>query len=564
MYYISDPKQGVLFDSFHAITTPKTRKRLLQGWVGVFRHIILELLPVDVISGHFNPSLGRPTKELYSMAGLILLQEFRNWTKDEAVEAYCYYTNVQYALNLEPITHELSKRTLERYIGYFKNDGLAKSIMDEITCSLIELCGIKISQQRLDSTHIFSDMASFGRTRLMGVTIKRFLTQLKKHDLAAYESLEAPLRARYAPDTNHLFGDIKKGNEQFQKLRLQVAQDMYMLTKQFLDDGNHNNRTTYKNLVCIFYQQCEVEEDKVSIIPLTGGDVMQNPSDPDATYDGHKGSGYQVQLSETCHKDNDVQLITCAIAQTAVDSDSQAIEGVLAHLTASNLLPEELLADTAYNSDSNIEYAQAKGVDLIGPVQGASNKTDCNALTIDDFNVDDKTEEVQYCPEGNQPLSSKHNNATGKTKTNMPATACSQCDYCNRCPVNKVSAGYQLEHTAKERRIAGRRCEMKTDVFKERYKPRGGIEGTNSCLKRKMGLGKLRVRGRPSVYHAIYLKIAGWNILRASVCSKIIEIVYARAYMAILEVYMIIFLFINATKRLCRPYIQTIRQIAWV
>jgi len=31
----------------------------------------------------------------------------------------------------------------------------------------------------------------------------------------------------------------------------------------------------------------------------TGGDCVQNPSDLDATYDGHKGPGYQVQLAET-------------------------------------------------------------------------------------------------------------------------------------------------------------------------------------------------------------------------------------------------------------------------
>jgi len=51
-------------------------------------------------------------------------------------------------------------------------------------------------------------------------------------------------------------------------------------------------------------------------------------------------------------------------------------------------------------------------------------------------------------------------------------------------------------------------------------------------LKRRVGLGQLRVRGRPAVFHAIYLKIAGWNILRASVCTKMREIVYERADMA--------------------------------
>jgi len=98
--------------------------------------------------------------------------------------------------------------------------------------------------------------------------------------------------------------------------------------------------------------------------------------------------------------------------------------------------------------------------------------------------------------------------------------------------VNKSSAGYHLEHSAKARRLAGRRREVATEVFRERYKTRGGIEGTNSGLKRRTGLGRLRVRGRPAVFQAIYLKIAGWNILRASVCAKMREIVWERANVA--------------------------------
>jgi len=61
------------------------------------------------------------------------------------------------------------------------------------------------------------------------------------------------------------------------------------------------------------------------------------------------------------------------------------------------------------------------------------------------------------------------------------------------------------------------------------YRIRGGIEGTNSGLKRKTGLGQLRVRGRPRVFYSILLKIVGWNILRAAACAKMREIVYARA-----------------------------------
>ena len=536
MYEIVNPQQTRLFDPFDSVLTEKTRERLITGWPGVFRHIILELMPVDVISEHFDPVMGRPTKELYSIAGLILLMEFMDWTKDEALDAYSYHTNVHYALNLEPVTHDISKRTLERYINLFEEDGLSKATMEKITTTLVEALSIKIDKQRLDSTHIFSDMANFGRTRLMGVAIKRFLTQLKRHDPKAYELLDEQLRMRYVPGVNQLFADTKKDSESRRLLRRQVAEDMHYLVQQFADKDQHCNRDTYKAVERIFYEQCEVHEEKVSIKKKTGGNVMQNPSDPGASYDGHKGSGYQTQIAETCNPENEVQLITCAIPQTAAEPDGGSVEKVLENLETNDLMPDELLVDTAYTGDDNVQLAEEKGVELLGPVPSGSGKSKDDKyeqLNIDDFNVDQATEGVVCCPAGHKPQSSEHDKETGKTKTVMPESACGQCEFFDQCPVEKIKGRYKLDHTAKERRFAGRRREQDTEVFRERYKTRGGIEGTNSGLKRKTGLGQLRVRGKPAVFHAIYLKIAGWNILRASVCAKMREIVRARANMAV-------------------------------
>ena len=535
MHKIVNPQQTRLFDPFDRVLTEKTRKRLLNGWPGVFRHVILELLPVEAVSEHFDPAMGRPTKELYSIAGLLLIQEFMDWTKDQALDAYSFHTNVHYALNLEPVTHDISKRTLERYIALFEQDDLAKATMDEITIKLVKVLNIRIDKQRLDSTHIFSDMASFGRTRLMGVAIKRFLTQLKRHSKADYNALDESLRNRYAPGVNQLFSDTKKDSESRRLLRQQVAEDMYFLYRRFADNPEHSNRDTYQALERIFYEQCEVCEETVSIKQKTGGDVMQNPSDPDATYDGHKGPGYQAQITETCNPENEVQLITCAIPQTAAEADANAVEGVLDDLTANDLLPDELLVDTHYTGDDNVQLAQAQGVELVGPVPSGSGKSkgdEYEQLNIDDFDIDEQSEEVVYCPAGHESQSSEHKSETGKTKTVMPESACGQCDFFEQCPVEKIKGQYKLEHTAKQRRLAGRRREQDTEVFRERYKTRGGIEGTNSGLKRRTGLGRLRVRGRPAVFQAIYLKIAGWNILRATVCAKMREIVRERANVA--------------------------------
>lgn len=537
MQRIVDPRQTSLFDPYAPVLTDITRRRLLEDWPGVFRHVILELMPVEALREHFHPGLGRPTRELYSMAGLILLMEFRNWTKAQAVEAYSFHLNVQYALNLEPVAHDLSVRTLERYQRYFEQDELAQRVLHDVTTRLVEVLGIRIDQQRLDSTHVFSDMAQLGRTRLMGVAIKRFLTQVKRHDPTAYAGLDEALRQRYAPSEHQLFGAVARDSQSRRLLRQQVAEDMYQLLGRFADQPAHTNRSSYRAMDRIFHEQCEVHEETVTVKAKTGNTVMQNPSDPDATYDGHKGPGHQVQITETCHPDNEAQLVTTAVPQTAAVPDEQAVAPVLEALKASDLLPEEMLGDTHYPSDENVQLAERYGVELVGPVPGTEPVQRPDDLTLDDFVIDETTEQVLCCPDGHAPVRSVHHQASGRTHTTMAAAHCDRCAWREHCPVEAAAEGYHLEHTAKQRRVAARRREQQTEVFAQRYRRRSGIESTNSGLKRRTGLGRLRVRGRPRVFQAIYLKITGWNILRASVCATMRKLVQARAQTAVSYVF---------------------------
>jgi len=536
MQRIVNPRQTRLFDPFEAVLTPKTQQALVQGWPGVFRHVILALMPVDTLRKHFHPRWGRPTRELYSLAGLLLLKEWHHWTEEQAVHAYQFHMDVQYALNLEPRAYDLSVRTLERYLGYFEQDELAQRVLHEVTTHLVQTLDLKIDQQRLDSTHVFSDMAPLGRTRLLGVALKRFLTQVQRHDPAAYANLPEALRQRYAPREHLLFGDIAKDRESRRRLRQQVAEDLHQLLRQFADQPAHAKRSSYQAMERIFHEQCEVQEDKVIVKDKTGNTVMQNPSDPEATYDGHKGPGYQVQIAETCSPDNEVQLITSALPQTAAVPDEEAVHPVREDLPASPLLPQQMLGDTHYPSDENVQLAESYGVELVGPVPGAEPVQRPDDLTVDDFVIDEKTEQVTCCPDGHAPERSVHPPASGRTHTTMSAAHCARCAYRGQCPVAETADGYHLEHTAKQRRVAERRREQQTEVFRQRYRRRRGIESTNSGLKRRLGLGRLRVRGRPRVFQALYLKIAGWNILRASVCATMRKLAQAKAQTAVLRV----------------------------
>jgi hypothetical protein len=550
MRHSVNPQQTRLFDPFQGIIPPLGLKRIRQGWQGLFRHVLLKLMPAQKLGQHFHPILGRHTKELYSIAGLLFLQEVHDWTNSQSVEAYLFHTDLQYALNLAPGSDQMCERTFERYRALFLEDEAARGVMDQVTMELVQELEINIDEQRLDSTHVFSNMASFGRTRLMGVTIKRFLTQVHRHCRDDYDALHETLRQRYVVSTAKLFAGEGKSAEDRLHTRQQVAEDLHALIERFATHEGLKDRPSYKAMVTVFKQQCEVVEAKVQVREKTGGDCMQNPSDPEATYDGHKGEGYQLQLSETCSSANDVQLIVAALPQTAVNSDADALPKVLEDLEEKKWLPEVMTADTSYGGDGNVQLAAEKGVELVSPVSGpqpdkaSEEEAKGNAslppsdqgtsavamelLTIDDFAVDERTGRVTACPSGRIPLETIHDAKADTTTLEMAAKDCQACAFGSVCPIQRKPGGrYHLSYTDKQRRLAARRREEDTEAFRERYVVRSGIESTNSGLKRRLGLGQLRVRGRRAVFHALYLKVAGWNVFRAVASGRLVAKVAA-------------------------------------
>lgn len=511
MRYAVDPRQKTLFDPAKTMFSPMTIKFLRGDWPGLFRRQMLHLMPAHELGEHFDPRLGCPTKELYAMAGAIFLKEFFDLTIKETVQRYLTDAAWQYALNVNPMTASMSHATVERYLKRFADDDLGTEVFHRVTSALIEALELDVSRQRLDSTHIFSDMAIFGRTKLMGVTIKRFLTQLKRHERALYDRLPGEMRARYAPSESKLFGDFTGTRN---ALRHGVAEELLFLVSRFCETESVTDRASYKAMVRVLEEQCDVEEEGVTLKEKPGGKVMQNPSDVEATYDGHKGPGYQAQIAETCGEANDVQLITGAKTEPADRSDQEGLDPMLEELESRERLPEVLYADSQYGRDENVTKAADRGVDVQSPVCGGA-KGKPEDLSVDDFVIDESTETVECCPRGCRPESSEHDGASGVTRTVMSGSDCSGCEFRRECPVRKVRGQFVLEHTAKDRRLAARRAEQCTDVFREHYAIRSGGESVNSGLKRRMGLARLRVRGSPRVRLAVLLRCAGWNLLRA-------------------------------------------------
>lgn len=523
MKNIVDPQQSWLFDQDLACYSDLARRELVEGWPGVFRRCLLELMPAEEVGEHFSEELGRPTKELYSVCGLLLLMEFHDWTVEQASSAYMFDGRILYALNLGRDNQSMSSRTVERYQQILRHDKLAHEIMNRVTNRLVELLDIEVDQLRLDSTHVFSNMASFGRTRLMLTASRRFLIQVKRHEPEKYSALPEALRERYEKNG----WSFSKGSRKGGPTREEAATDMHTLIAAFEHDEEIVKRSSFQAMLRIFTEQCEIIEDKVRIREKTGIRTMQNPSDPGATYDPVKGPGYQVQTAETCSDKNKTQLIVSAIPQTACEHDQEAVEPIVSDLQSNGFTPTDIVADTAYGGDKNYCHCAEQDIKLTAPVLQGTQKE--GRIPLHEFGID-KQGRITCCPADHTPLRSWFSNEEGRGGALFDVKHCEGCRYLDVCQVRKTdkkSKNYSMYYDSRNLRIVERKLDMHDPWTAELYAKRSGIEAAYSLGKRVLGLGRLRVRGESSVFTSILLKIAAINILRASKCQDLVEMATA-------------------------------------
>ena len=466
--------QNGLFDTgmfgwWHTQLAPEAFRRLSNGMEGVFRASILKLMPAGEIGESFDPQIGRPTKELHAMCGLLLMGEYRNWTVEQTANAWCFDASVQFALNLPRDNQTISERTVDNYRQLLRENEIAQGIFEQVTGEIIREMGLEIKKQRLDSTHIFSDMARFGRLKLLAVTVKRFLTQLKRHAVESYEGLPEELRVRYTGSESRLFGMGSKTTRPYEESIQEVAEDIAELISRFGEDENIIGRSSYKALARAFTEHCEVGVETIAIVLPKATDekgqsagVMQNPSDVDAGYDGHKGPGYQVQLSQAYDTEEEGPgIITACVPQSAAVSDSASLEAVYEQQERMETMPEILLADTAYGSQAHVEMSEEIGVTLVSPAGGTLEKT-------------------------------------------------------KEIPASEVDAAALTAAEKKKADLKRRRAEQETTEWKREYAKRSGVEGVHEALDRKTGIKKLKVRGIKAVAMSVFLKVTGWNICAAA------------------------------------------------
>jgi hypothetical protein len=531
MIRIKEHKQNELFDPW-SFLSPKRRELLDQSWAGLFQRELLCELPVGEVAPFFTDGFGRPTKELHTVLGALLLQQVHDLTDDETVNQLAFSIQWHYALNITEESDSakyMCPKTLWNMRSIVVDNALDTILFERTTDKLAKVFKVNTDNQRIDSVHIKSNMRRLGRIGIFTSSINKFLVNLKRSHKEQFDTVEKDIIDRYLSEKSLQCFSMVKPSESAKTLA-SVSADLFNLVAQFKDHPELRAMHSYKLLERVLKEQCNVnvsddsnpvEVKRPKEIP---SDSLQNPSDPDATYSGHKGQGYQVQVMETFCKDEDAKeeslnLITHVQVEPAHESDANALIPAIESSKERGLAPEKLLADMLYGSDENCQEAAKLGVEVVSPAKGTKEKEEAG-ISVSDFEVSEKGD-VVCCPQGHAPVRRK----TRKTRHSVAFDSqhCSNCPLQESCPVKQGRKYHYLRYTDKQMRLAKRRADEQTDEFKDRYRWRAGSEATMSEYDRRTGVKHLRVRGFKAVRFCATLKAIGVNIFRATAVRKAVN-----------------------------------------
>jgi len=526
----NDPRQGHLIDPW-AHLGPKRRKLLDNSWAGLFRQEILAELPVEQIAPWFRADFGRPSKELYTILGVLVLQQMQDLTDDDTVNQLAFHEQWHYALNITgegDAAKYMCPKTLWNIRKKVTDQELDTVLFDQVTEKLARVFQVDPSKQRLDSVHIKSNMRRLGRLGLLVKCMHRFLVNLKRQHAELYAFLSPELVDRYlGKKALGCFSQVKP-SESAQKLA-SVCQEIFLLVERFGEHPEVAKMLSYRMLQRVLDEHCEVKPaadrgpEEITVKPAReiSSKSLQNPSDPEAGYSGHKGQGYQVQVMETyCDseapqvKAQTLNLITHVAVAPAYESDTQALLPALEDTQARELGPEEVLADTPYGSDDNCQQAAALNVEVVAPVTGPPPAA---GFALADFQMSPEGL-VLACPQGEAPVAvncRKH-----RYRAAFASPSCQACPQRARCPVKPGKHYHYLRYDEKGIRLAQRRTHQQTEEFRDRYRWRAGVEGTMSQYDRLTGVKHLRVRGLKAVRFCATLKAVGVNLYRATAVRR--------------------------------------------
>jgi len=358
-------------------------------------------------------------------------------------------------------------------------------------------------KQRTDSTHVLASIAMLNRLECVGETMRHALNVLAT---AAPDWLE-----EWVPSVW-----FERYADRFEEYRLPTKrEDRYALAEQIGADGRQllhriDAETEWSWLYEVpavqvlrrvwiqqFYasEPCEPVRWRLAEDLPPAPQLISSPYDPDARWSKKRDTswvGYKVHLTETC--DDDLpHVITNVETTNATTADHSMTNVIHSHLAERDLLPSEHIVDTGYVISEHLVSSNERQIDLLGPIrEDTSWQTRAAAgFSVTCFRIDWEAQQAT-CPLGKTSViwcPTRDNRGVPVINIRFAHSDCVVCPQRAQCVSSSRSRALTIRERPAYEAAASARQRQTTEVFKQSYARRAGIEGT---LSQGVKLGDLR------------------------------------------------------------------------
>jgi len=488
------------------------KEKLGKSWAPIFYENVFSKIDESPFAVLYSEN-GAPNAPVNTLMSLEIMKQMYNMTDIELMERYHFDYLINVAIGQRTLGEDtISERTLynfrERLYKHTMEHPESETLMFGQFKNLLgvftEKTGQKMDAQRIDTTMFMSNIKKSGRISLAYDVLVKSVRAIPEESRS--DRLQAVLMPSFKTNILYKSKTSEAGDRLSQLLRL-GAEALDILNAMPEDNARDERRILTRLLD---------EQGK----PDINGDInakgkkeissgsLQSAHDEDATYRikaGESQSGYVLEITETCSKGNDVQLITDYNVAPNTTADVDIVKDRMPAISAAGC--KDLYGDGGFYGEDVIERAAEEGITIhYTDMTGIEPKK----LSASDFKMNETGNKIEGCPGGLEPT------RTGECKTQVTAhfdkSACEACPLREQCPgkANKNDVTVRIPkksiEAAKQRDAIKRDCAVNTSY-------RAGIEGTNHALKQK-GLGKLKVRGLAKCKVVCGLKVIAQNVSR--------------------------------------------------
>lgn len=507
-------KQQTFFESTQWMN-PKILEKLEKSWAPIFyEHVFCKIdeEPFAVLYG----TTGKPNFPVNILLSLEYIKHMKCCSDLELLDYFYFDYLVNYAVGIRTLGEmNLAERTLyyfrERVYQYcVENPGKDDLLFGQFIKLLHDFAkeaGISLEEQRADTTLFMSNIKKAGRMSLAYDVLFKAVKAIPEEKLT--NSLSNVLKPDFKTDV--LYRTKAQEGDSKLTMLLNLCKEALVILEAQLDMLESEEVRIIRRFLS---EQSVTAGENGKLIPKPKKEIssgsLQSAYDEDATF-RRKGdisqSGYVLEISETCNKENAFQLITDYAVESNNISDVEILKNRLKEIRE-NTGCTDMYVDGGFHSEHVHQTAKENGIEI--HLTNMSGTEPTKKLPVSEFDIDKDTNVIKQCPRGYVPT--RTGVSGGQTSAHFPHEACAGCELFSQCYSKKQVKDYVVRITLKAVNTSREREAMKANR-KENTGKRAGIEGSNSALKRS-GLDKLDVRGKVKSKVVCGLKVTVQNIKR--------------------------------------------------